>query len=88
MSLLILAILMAADSVLTYHVLNKGGKELNPLVQFLIDRFGAIPALAGSKVAVFALFVFAYPHWLVWAFCVFYAGVVAWNVWQWRKSNP
>ena len=88
MSLILLAILMTADSVLTYFVLQRGGRELNPIVKWLMNKFGQVPALAGSKAIVFLLFVAAYPHWLLWVACAFYAGVTAWNAYQWRKSNP
>lgn len=88
MSLIILAILLIADGVLTYHVLKKGGQEQNPLMRLLMEHMKVKPALVATRVAGLALFALAYPHWLVWVACVFYAGVVGWNVWQWRKSNP
>lgn len=41
--------LQAADGFLTWRVLRAGGRELNPLVRFLIDRLGTVPGLALAK---------------------------------------
>lgn len=44
--------LQAADGLLTWRVLRAGGRELNPAVRVLIDRFGIIPGLVLAKLVV------------------------------------
>lgn len=52
----------------TLAILKKGGRELNPVVKKLIDKFGAKEALIGSKVLLVGAFVLLQPpDWLWWA---------------------
>ena len=78
----ILAALQVADIYTTRRILLAGGKEMNPTVRWLIGRFGIMPALLMSKAAVLALaaaFVIPFP-WLLGGLCVFYAGIIWYNV--------
>ena len=54
--LIILAILLIAlnifDSYSTYKILRAGGKEVNPVMNFLIQKLGLVWALVISKLLV------------------------------------
>jgi len=79
--LALLAALQVADVWTTRRILLAGGKEMNPVVRWLIGRFGLLPALLMSKAAVLALaaaFLLPYP-WLLGGLCVFYAGIIWYN---------
>ncbi len=43
--IVILLILIALDVVTTLAILRKGGRELNPVLGWLMARLGAVPAL-------------------------------------------
>lgn len=49
--------LQVIDAVSTVRVLNKGGKELNPLMRFLMGKVGKVPALIGTKVCIIGTMV-------------------------------
>lgn len=53
--LLLLALLQIADGVLTHLGLNRGAKEANPVMRFLIERIGQVPALVAAKLATFGI---------------------------------
>lgn len=84
-ALLIFAALQVADSVLTVLVINGGGREMNPVMRWLMERFGMIPALAVFKGAVIAYLAWAAIPALTIGGCVLYAGVVAWNLKEYIK---
>jgi hypothetical protein len=75
--------LQAADAFLTWRVLRAGGRELNPVVRFLIDRFGTIRGLVLAKlVLVAAAGLFLRDHLLILlAISALYVWVVYHN-WQ------
>jgi hypothetical protein len=50
----------AADAVTTLHALDLGAREANPVVQYLLDNFGAGGFIA-AKIAVTLLFLQVYP---------------------------
>ena len=55
---LIVAVLQVGDGVTTIRNLRRpGGKEHNPLVRWLIERFGMVPALVGKGIVVSAIAV-------------------------------
>jgi nitrate/nitrite transporter NarK len=84
---IVLAILQAADAWLTYRIIDAGGRELNPVMRFLIARLGLVPGLLLPKVALLvllALFLPAHPVFMLLIDCL-YAWVVAHNLLQSRK---
>jgi hypothetical protein len=87
---LIVLALQAGDAYLTWRVLRAGGRELNPVVRFLIDRFGLVPGLAiakGALALLTGLYLFDLPLVLV-AVIALYAWVVRHNWQQLRKGGP
>lgn len=51
----------------TLEVLKRGGKELNPIVKKLMDRFGEKEALIGSKIVLVGAFALLQPpEWVFW----------------------
>lgn len=54
----IFVVLQVLDVLTTQTVLEKGGRELNFIVKFLMDKFGVNRALYGSK--IIALMVLLY----------------------------
>ncbi len=62
--LILLVALQVADAYLTWRVLAAGGRELNPVVRFLIGRLGLVPGLAVAKLTLTilsVLFLFDQP---------------------------
>ena len=49
--LFVFTILQFIDSWTTYKVISKGGRELNPIVRFFIDKLGLKTGLAVVKTA-------------------------------------
>jgi hypothetical protein len=45
----ILFVLLVADGVLTIRTLEHGGRELNPVLSFMIREFGLGPAIVASR---------------------------------------
>lgn len=54
----IFILLQLGDFVTTRQVLSRGGRELNPIVQWLMTRLGIIPGLAVAKILAVALIVY------------------------------
>lgn len=86
----LLIILQYLDGVTTYRLLQKGGRELNPLVATVIDWFGVVGGLVAVKGSAVALLVGlsflsdAPWGWLALA-CVVYVGVVVNNCMELSK---
>ena len=80
----LLIALNVIDWILTGAVLEAGGRELNPVMRWVIARGGCWAMLA-FKLLVLAGVIAACAHfalpWLLAALCLFFAGVCAWN---WR----
>jgi hypothetical protein len=83
----LLVVIALLDCVSTYYLLKRGGRELNPVVDFFIDRLGLHGGLAAAKVVTLAG-AFYYAEAIVldlattYSTLVGYAGVAAWNFWQ------
>ena len=79
-SLLVLfALLQAADVYTTLTVLKQGGRELNPVLAKLFERFDPLAVMVGIKlVGVWALW-YVNLWWLTLAACCVYAYVVNQN---------
>lgn len=84
-ALLIFAALQVADSVLTVLVINGGGRELNPVMRWLMERLGMIPALAVFKALAIAYLAWVNIPALTIGACVVYVAVVAWNLKEYLK---
>ena len=51
---LLLVVLATADGVTTHKILSTpGGRERNPVMRWLIEELGLLPALVWSRLAVF-----------------------------------
>ena len=86
-TLAIFAALQACDIALTYRILAKGGRELNPVMAWLFARIGVVPGLIVSKAVIIGL-VGQYAPWQVTAgLCVLYAVVVGNNLYQLYRSK-
>ena len=90
---LILIVLFGAlqigDLLTTEKILNQGGKELNPVMNFLFHRFGMHKILV-SKVLLMITFGIILAEILPVALLLLvfvYIGVVGWNLNQIRKSK-
>ena len=77
----LLATLQVADIYTTRRILLAGGKELNPVMRYLIRQVGLLPALLGTKITIMTVCWFAlmpFPE-VLGALCVFYAGIIWFN---------
>ena len=88
--LYILFALQVADIATTIYVLNRGGRELNPVLNKLFVRYGARPVLLVMKIGFIALVYwladYGYlPLYGVQILAGFYALLIAWNVYQISK---
>lgn len=80
------AVLQFLDYELTSGLLQRGGRELNPVVRWMMERFGQQQGLMLAKLAalgVGAFLAYTGSAWALAALCVVYVGVVAWN---WRQG--
>ena len=93
-TVILLALLLAlqvADGRTTYLLLSRGGRELNPVVRWAINRCGLVPGLLLAKGAV-ALSVVGctlagqIPVWSLLALCALYLVVVVRNFGQLFKE--
>ena len=83
--LTVLLLLQYFDGLTTYRLLSGGGRELNPVVRFFLDRLGLLPGLLVVKglvsVAVAAAtFYGSMPWWLLVALIAIYIAVVTHNL--------
>lgn len=86
--IILIALLQLADSFLTVQILKRGGKELNPFMDWLFSKIGVIPALVIVKLAFVGGLVVIMPYAPVAAYIVIalaYAGIVIHNVIEFRK---
>jgi hypothetical protein len=90
--LIIFVMLQVADIYTTHRILSQGGRELNPVMAWLFERFGHLPALVVVKCIIVGLVarymvgvtaaVFGYNvagDTVLAAFCILYIFVVAHN---------
>ena len=54
----IFSLIQVFDVYSTLKILGNEGKELNPIMRFLIEKFGRIKALVGSKVIILTILGF------------------------------
>lgn len=78
-----IVLLNVLDVLTTMHVLSKGGREINPMVSWMIGKLGIVPALLVVK--VFALGVLysqlaVIPMYILLIIFAVYVAVLANNV--------
>lgn len=78
-------VLAVADGVLTWKIIKEGGRELNPVLAWMITHCGLWQTLSLTR-ALIVLIVLAAPAALPWLVPI-EAAVVVWNVWQLRKGR-
>jgi hypothetical protein len=81
MSLLLLALLQIGDWLTTRTILNRGGRELNPIVRFLIEKLGLDLALLLKGTLVLVIAWLTGPL-VAWFGVALYVLVVGWNLTQ------
>jgi hypothetical protein len=89
----VLAITQVTDVVSTIMCIKRGGKELNPLMARLIDKFGLIPAAVGTKLIFLAALWFIFPllfsiegiRFIFFFMSGIFAMVSGWNFWLCHK---
>ena len=95
LTLLLLA-LQVADWWTTRRILAAGGKELNVVVRWLINRIGyewGLIVVKGTVAALLLVGLFITTEmvwWWPWALAaltVYYAAIVVWNLIQLRKQH-
>lgn len=82
-----LLLLQYGDVWTTYRLLERGGRELNPIVAWPIKRLGLLPGLLAVKLPICAALIAAtfagmMPAWLLTALCALYLVVVTQNILQ------
>jgi hypothetical protein len=85
---ILLSLLQVADAATTYKIINRGGRELNPVMNWLFKRFGMLNVLAVKVILVSMAGVYLYitfPVGLI-PLCILYVGVVGWNSYQIYKG--
>lgn len=85
---ILLSLLQVADAATTYKIINRGGRELNPVMNWLFKRFGMLNVLAVKVILVSMAGVYLYitfPVGLI-PLCILYVGVVGWNTYQIYKG--
>lgn len=80
----VIAALQVADAATTLAILSGGGRELNPVVAFLIDLFGAETALIAKGSLIVWLCYGADVQSQCWVIGI-YVLVVVWNLYQLKK---
>jgi hypothetical protein len=73
-------LLNVMDVSLTLRIIKKGGREINPILKKLMDKFGVVPALLVTKSLLIALVLSLDVGNLIWVLCAFYFLIVCWNV--------
>jgi hypothetical protein len=74
--------LMVTDIYLTNRILAKGGRELNPLMRWCMDKLGEswmMPKVIVTLGILAVFFTFPSPIPLI-VVCVIHSGIVLWNV--------
>lgn len=74
------------DVILTIRILDRGGREINPVMAALMRAFGVKPALIAFKLAILAVvYIFLpgvdYASRVLAGLCILYA-LVVWNNWR------
>ena len=84
--LLLFGALQVADIYTTYTLLSSGGRELNPVMRWVMDKLGRVQGLVLMKLLTVGLVVAVFDDALTFWLCVYYTGVVGWNTYQLYKG--
>ena len=78
--LVLFAALQVSDAVLTLLILRDGGRELNPIMRWLMNKIGIVPALVWVKLGlVVAVAAWVHSVLLLAVFVAIYIAVVVFN---------
>lgn len=80
--LFLFIILQILDSLSTVYIIKNGGKEANPVMNWLMDKVGIPGALSGVKIVLLILVVAAWNETLLFWIDALYICVVGWNFYQ------
>lgn len=70
------------DCYTTYHILKRGGAELNPVMRKLMEWWGVLPTLLSVKIPLTVLVFIAVLNYYIWEALVvinILYGIVLWN---------
>ena len=73
---IIFAALQIADSITT-DIILRNGRELNPILNWLFNKFGIVPTLVVFKLVSLLLVATVWNFWLMVVLDVIFSGVVA-----------
>lgn len=82
-----LIVLQVLDLVLTVKVLNQGGREMNPVIAWLILRVGPVLGIAAAKLPLLAIGIWLVARPMAWTphLLGLLCAVFAWVCWHnWR----
>ena len=82
--LLVFVVLQILDLYTTYKIISNGGQELNPVMRWVIQKFGLVTGISSAKaIFVAMLFLLWYssklPLWFIIAADIAYVGVIIFN---------
>lgn len=80
-----LCCLVIADGILTHEVLYRGGKELNPVMRWIIEQLGVVEGIVITRMILVLVFIVSVQSMPTWGFVVlnvFYSFVIAHNAKQ------
>lgn len=81
-----LAVLQIFDAWLTHQILLRGGRELNPLMRWAIQKAGVLPGLLVPKALVMGALLYAQPPvWLMGALVALHMAVCGYNLSQMER---
>ena len=90
--LVLFLVLNAADAFITVYAMNKGYREVNPILNKLFTKVGVKAGLAIVKVpvsvgAIYAVVVEQAQLWFVLALVIPYALLLLWNLYQLKYNK-
>ncbi len=88
--IILITALQVGDLLTTEKILSNGGKELNPVMSWLFNKYGMHNVLVGKAVLIVIIAVLLSklaPIGLI-PIAAIYVGVVTWNSYQiWNKKS-
>lgn len=88
--LLTLVVLNVADVVLTNSILKNGGRELNPFLEPLFNRYNPVMVMVVAKLvylAPLAIFIKLVPVAVLYVLITLYTALLLWNVKEYIKQR-
>ena len=86
---ILICLLQIGDVLTTEYILKRGGKELNPIMDWLFTKFGMHTVLISKAliISLTAIFAFNYAPIALIPVAIVYIAVVAWNSYQIYKNK-